>query len=149
MTANMMQEIVKFFTEGIPQCKDLGILVNHIEPGKVKLQLPCASYMQGNLDFNFIHGGIISTLIDTACGITVISALHGTERVATLDLRIDNLRPAEMGQDLYVEAECCRLTEQIAFTDAIAYQDKDKPFSLGRGTFMRLGKYIPATDVKE
>ena len=43
--------------------------------------------------------------------------------VATLDLRIDYLKPAIVGQTIIAGAECIKLTSQIAFVRASAYRD--------------------------
>jgi acyl-coenzyme A thioesterase PaaI-like protein len=57
--------------------------------------------------------------------------------VATLDLRIDYLKPAVSGQDLHAYAHCYKTTRNIAFTRAIAYQgDVDDPIAHASGSFM-------------
>ena len=57
--------------------------------------------------------------------------------MATLDLRIDYMRPAEPRKDLYTEAECYRTTVNIAFVRATAYQDdRSDPIATSVATFM-------------
>ena len=57
--------------------------------------------------------------------------------IATLDLRIDYMKPAEPHCDIFIEAECLKVTHEIAFTRGIAYQDsREAPIALSTGAFM-------------
>jgi acyl-coenzyme A thioesterase PaaI-like protein len=58
-------------------------------------------------------------------------------RIATLDLRIDYLRPAEPPRDVRARAECYKAGKQVAFVRAIAFHDDDQaPIASAAGTFM-------------
>ena len=59
------------------------------------------------------------------------------EPFATLDLRIDYVKPATPGQPVIAEAECYRITHSVAFTRAFAHQgDPKDPIAAAAGTFM-------------
>jgi len=76
-------------------------------------------------------------MLDHASGQAVYAALDVPEAVATLDLRIDYMRRAEPGRDLFVEAHCYRVTHAIAFVRAVAYDaDKDDPVATAQAAFM-------------
>ena len=67
--------------------------------------------------------------------------------VATVDLRVDYMRPAAPRQNLYCMAHIYRLTERIAFFNAQAFnEDPAKPIAVGTGTFM-LGANASVPDI--
>ena len=70
-----------------------------------------------------LHGGVVTTLIDATAGAAVYTSIPEGMSLATLDMRIDYLKPAEPDQRLYASAELYRLTRRIAFVRASAYQD--------------------------
>lgn len=56
---------------------------------------------------------------------------------ATLDLRIDYLRPAEPGKDVFGRGECYHLTRSIAFVRGQAHDgNPDRPIAHVAGTYM-------------
>lgn len=90
-----------------------------------------------------MHGGALTTLMDTTCGMATLCVLPRFEVCPTLDLRIDYMHPAEAGKDIYGHAQCYRVTRDVIFTRGTAYQDDpDQPICQVVGTFMRLGQDI-------
>src|SRR3989344_1219827 len=79
----------------LPHCKALNIDFVQAERGKVMACLPFAEHLVGDAKGRIVHGGVMTTLIDTTCGLTVFSLLDEPELIATLDLRIDYLRRSE------------------------------------------------------
>lgn len=123
----------------MPHSQALGIEFVEASRGRVVTFLPFSAHLIGNVDTHIVHGGVMTTLIDTTCGLTVFSLLQEPEQVVTLDLRIDYLRAAAPGSSTYCVAECYHLTRHIAFLRATTYQDKAQtiPVAHGVSTFMR------------
>lgn len=130
-------DVAQKFADSIPHGRELGIKVEAIAPGRVQFILHYQERLVGNPETGILHGGVITTLIDTASGCAVFSALPNLVPVATLDLRIDYLKPATPHKSLRAEARCYRLTRNVGFTRAFAYHDNpDDPVANSVGTFM-------------
>ena len=56
---------------------------------------------------------------------------------STIDLRVDYLRAAEPDLELYARSDCYRLTRNVAFVRAVAWErSAADPFASALGTFM-------------
>ena len=103
------------------------------------VKIPYAEHLVGDPDTGIIHGGVITALLDNACGwaIRCHESWHEEQSMATLDLRIDYMRPAEPHEDLIAEAECYKMARNIAFVRAFAHQgDRNDPVASSTAAFM-------------
>ena len=121
----------------IPHCRELGLEITSLEAGKAALRLEYDNRLAGNPETGVVHGGVISTLLDTVSGLSAMSAVSSTTPVATLDLRIDYLKPADPGNAIIGEADCFRLNKSVEFVRGIAHHgDSNDPIAHCVGTFM-------------
>lgn len=105
----------------------------------VRARLPYADHLVGNPQTGVVHGGVITALLDHASGIAAVAKLNNPLSVATLDLRIDYMRPAKPQVDIIAECECMRVAREIAFVRGVAHQgDLADPIALSTGAFMLL-----------
>lgn len=99
--------------------------------------LPYDEKLIGNPETGVVHGGVITALLDSLCGMVVMASVAHRTPIATLDLRIDYLRPAVPRSDILASAECYKVTESIAFVRGIAYQETFRdPIANCAGSFM-------------
>ena len=96
------------FIEAIPHSRALGMTFESLGDGVAVLSMPYDPRFVGDPATGVIHGGAVSALMDTASGAAVIShpAMPGV--TATLDLRIDYMRPATPGQPHWTRWARCR-----------------------------------------
>ncbi|MCP5161987.1 MAG: PaaI family thioesterase [Hahellaceae bacterium] len=129
------------FVESLAQCRELGIRLVEARSNHLVLELPYSKRIVGNPETGIIHGGAITTLMDTTSGSVVICALPEFELCPTLDLRVDYMSAAIPGQPVYARATCHKITRNIIFTRCEAYQtDPEKIVAQCVATFMRIGK---------
>jgi uncharacterized protein (TIGR00369 family) len=102
-----------------------------------ELSLPWKEELVGMPERGLLASGAIVSLIDTASGTSVWVALGKFMPIATINMRIDYLRPARSGETIYARCGCTKLTHQVAFTRGIAHTgDPDRPIAHSSGTFM-------------
>lgn len=143
MSETSLQAMAQRFLRALPHCQLLQMRVHHVDAQGMTLVLPYSTKIVGNPQTGAIHGGALTTLMDTTCGMATLCALAEFEVCPTLDLRIDYMHPARAGQDIYGYAQCYRVTRDVIFTRGMAYQDDpEQPVAQVVGTFMRLGKGI-------
>ncbi|MGE0860972.1 MAG: PaaI family thioesterase [Gammaproteobacteria bacterium] len=129
-----------------PHNRFLGIEVVHLEHARAVLRVPYAARLAGNATNGVLHGGVITTVIDSAGGWSVIAALGRRINIATLDLRIDYLKPATPGMAVTAAAHCYKVTRNVCFVRALAYHaDRDDPIANCAASFM-IKETAPAPD---
>jgi uncharacterized protein (TIGR00369 family) len=126
------------FSEVVPYSNACEMQITDVARGQVEMRLPYRQEWLGDLQRGVIHTGVITSLVDSASGAAVLSSFPQYEPVATIDLRMDYLRPALKDHPVICRAECYRLTRSIAFTRASVWQtDPERPVALSQGVFMR------------
>ena len=132
------------FLQGVPHNQALGIRVLEMSDTEAVFELPYDPKLVGNPDTGTLHGGAITAMLDACSGAAVFAALTDLAPIATLDLRIDYLKPAEPGKPVIGRASCYKMTRNVAFTRASAYQDTpENVIAHSVGTFMlstKMGK---------
>jgi uncharacterized protein (TIGR00369 family) len=115
----------------------VGLQLEHAEPAQAWTILPYHPVFVGDEASGVMHGGVVTIMLDESCGMAVQLAAESTGAIATLDLRIDYLRPAAPRQAIRAHAHCYRLTRSIAFVRASAYQDSEEvPVASATAIFM-------------
>lgn len=134
---DMQAKMARAFSGGVPHNLALGIRVLAVSPTEASFELPYDARLVGNPDTGTLHGGAITALLDACSGAAVFAALPSLVPIATLDLRIDYLKPAEPGKSVIARASCYKLTRNVAFTRGVAYQDDpENVVAHSVGTFM-------------
>jgi uncharacterized protein (TIGR00369 family) len=122
-----------------PQGAALAMRVISVEPGLAVMAVPHRADLVGDPETGVLAGGVVTTLLDHVCGMAVSSKLvenGAMGPIATLDLRIDYMRPAEPGRELRARAHCYKLTHSIAFVRAEAFDgDEADPVATAQAAF--------------
>ncbi len=125
------------FAEGVPHNRALGLRFLDYDKGVARMVLPYAAHLVGNPENGVLHGGAITATMDATCGAAVFLHLGVPTPIATLDLRIDYLKPATPPKDVVCRAECYKVTTNVAFVRALAFHDdEDDPIASAAGTFI-------------
>ena len=123
--------------DGVPHAQALGLKLVDLRRDHATVKVPYRDELIGNPETGVIHGGVVTSLLDNTSGLAVMCALDELIATATLDLRIDYMRPARPHTDVYAHAHCYKVTRSIAFVRATAYEEKeDDPVATSHGAFM-------------
>lgn len=131
-----IEQVIKFMEEQIPFNRFLGLRVPALREGFARLELPFREDFIGDPFRPALHGGVVSTLLDTCGGCAVWSKIDAADRVSTVDLRVDYLRPGPLA-DLACEAEVVRIGNRVAVTDMrlFAIEAPDRIIATGKGVY--------------
>jgi uncharacterized protein (TIGR00369 family) len=122
---------------GVPQAAALGFELVSVAPTRGAIRVPWREDLVGDPETGVIAGGVVTTLLDHTCGLSIRSADGFAFPTATLDLRIDYMRPAAPRSAVIAEAHCYRMTRSIAFVRATAYDtDPDDPIATAQAAFI-------------
>jgi uncharacterized protein (TIGR00369 family) len=115
----------------------LGIAYHRHGEDWVELSLPYDARLVGMAESGIIASGPIISLMDMATSLAIWVRLGRFRHQATLDLRVDYLRPAVPGQTLVGRGECYAVTRSVGFVRGTAHDgDESNPVAHVGGTFM-------------
>ncbi len=136
MDSDRKAQLARQFIEAIPFSRALGMRLIEIGDGVAAIEMDHDSRFVGDSKTGVIHGGAVSALMDTCGGAAVMSHPHAPAGTATIDLRIDYMRPATPGQTIRARATCYHITRSVAFVRAVATDDDtDRPVATATGAF--------------
>jgi uncharacterized protein (TIGR00369 family) len=136
MGEDVLQRVAEMM-QFTPQARALGLEITRVAPAKAWGKAPYRADLVGDPDTGVIAGGVATTLLDQVCGVAAVAALKEPTSVATIDLRIDYMRPSKPGCDLMAEAYCYKAGRNVAFVRAVAYDaSPDDPVAHAVATFM-------------
>ena len=134
---SLLEELNRKFVSRTPHMREIGARITAVERGRGSMSLPPRPEWVGDPGRAQIHPGVLTVLADSACGLAVGTALTERAPYATLDLRMDYLRPAGPEAGLQCDAHCYRVTRNVAFVRGEVWQtEREQPIATAQATFM-------------
>jgi uncharacterized protein (TIGR00369 family) len=132
----------------LPFNRHLGLKVDFLDIERAGFRFNMKNELIGNTVHGILHGGVISTVLDTTGGMTATaSALermrnHSEDeivkwiaRVGTIDMRVDYLRPGR-GSRFHSTGTVMRTGRKVAVTRMELKNQENKLIAVGTGTYI-------------
>ena len=130
-------DILPQLAAGAAHTHALGFVYDSLDGDRVRIRVPWREDLVGDPETGVLSGGLVTTLLDHVGGLAVWIALGRFEAIATLDLRVDDMRAATARRDLVAEARCYHLTRSVAFVRAWAFEDSpDDPVAAAQSAYI-------------
>jgi uncharacterized protein (TIGR00369 family) len=126
------EAIIQFIEEEVPFDRYLGIKVDELREGFARLSMPFRVEFIGDKRRPALHGGIISTLIDTCGGTAAWTHCSKDDRISTVDMRVDYLRPGP-DDDLIAESIVQRTGNRVSVVHTRVYSASDRETVIAEG----------------
>lgn len=105
-----------------PALGTFGITLARIEPGALELRMPYdAKLSQQN---GFLHGGVVSAGLDTACGLASYTLMPAHADILTVEFKINLLAPAK-GQAFRFVGNVVKPGRTLVVSEGHAYASDD------------------------
>jgi uncharacterized protein (TIGR00369 family) len=121
-----------------PAMHSFGISIARLEPGEVDLTMPYSvAWTQQN---GFVHAGVITAALDTACGIAAFTLMPANSDVLTVEFKTNLLAPAK-GDRFVFRARVVKPGRTLTVCEAQAFAEREGAESLiatMTGTLMAL-----------
>lgn len=115
-----------------PYMRFLGLEMVRAEKGTVEVRLPFREEFVRQDGSDWLHGGVVSALIDIVGDYAVITETG--VGVPTIDLRVDYLRPARRG-DLLAVGRTLRVGRTVSVADVEVRDASGTLVAVGRGCY--------------
>lgn len=142
-----LQQLSLAFAE-IPFNRMMGLRLEKMEPGHVSMSFNMKNDLIGNFLYGILHGGVISSVLDMAGGIVVMSETirkhtnTSTEdlveiigKCSTIDLQISFLRPGK-GERFIASAWLVKNGKSISFSRMELHNQDNNLIATGSGTYL-------------
>lgn len=95
----------------------LGISVARVDPGHVVLEMPFHPGLTQH--HGFMHAGVITTALDSACGFAAFTLMDNDAEVLTVEFKSSFIAPAK-GQNFRFEGDVVKSGRTLTFTEGRA-----------------------------
>ena len=136
--AAVKQHILVFYKEN-PFVKYLGMDVNEIQSGEVKLSLFVA-HEYTNM-YKIAHGGVLMSLADTAMGAACLSC---NKKVVTLDFNMNMIKAAPEAKQIFAIGRILHDGSRTMVAECDLMDGENNLLAKARGTFFVLERFLDA-----
>ena len=126
----------------------IGLKIDGVQPDDVRASFPMRPELIGHHSYGRLHGGVVSSVLDALGGLALmvgiaqrhphdntLQVMQRFTRMATIDLRIDYLRPG-LGESFAASAAVVRLGSRIGRTQMQMFDAKGVLIATAAGAYV-------------
>ena len=116
----------------------IGATLGSVQPGEVHINLPYSNHI--TQQDGFLHAGIVTTIVDSACGYAAYTLMPAGSRVLSVEFKVNLMSPA-IGERFVAVGKVIRAgrTITVCSGEVLAYQsDESKLVALMQATMIRV-----------
>lgn len=131
----VLESVRAFMGEQVAFNRLLGIEVTDLREGFARMEIPFRPELIGDPFRPALHGGVLSALIDACGGAAAFTLVVPPDKVSTIDIRVDYLRPGEMRR-LACESTVTRMGNRVASVDSrVFHSDGGDIIATGKAVY--------------
>jgi uncharacterized protein (TIGR00369 family) len=108
---------------GVPYWRTLGLELKEVTPGRAVFECEVREGLMQKR--GIVHGGVLASIVDSACAVAAISKLYPKANATTINLRVSYLKPLSQGV-FRAEGRCIKAGKTICFCEAQVFNDRDE-----------------------
>jgi uncharacterized protein (TIGR00369 family) len=108
---------------GVPYWHTLGFELKEVTPGRAVFE--CSVQDRLMQKRGIVHGGVLASIVDSACAVAAISNLWPKANATTINLRVSYLKPLTQGV-FRAEGKCIKAGKTICFCEAQVFNDRNE-----------------------
>lgn len=110
-------------TAGVPYWRTLGLELKEVTPGRAVFECEVREGLMQKR--GIVHGGVLASIVDSACAVAAISNLWPKANATTINLRVSYLKPLTQGV-FRAEGRCIKAGKTICFCEAQVFNDHNE-----------------------
>ena len=116
----------------------IGATLGEIKPGEVHVELPYSDHIVQQ--DGFLHAGIVTTIVDSACGYAAFTLMPANSRVLSIEFKVNLISPA-VGERFVAIGKVIKpgRTITVCSGEVFAFEGEERKLvALMQATMMRL-----------
>lgn len=131
--------LLAFVRQAVPFWDTLGLELGQAAGGKSRFSMQAGP---AHLQNGIIHGGVVASLLDSACALAALSLVWPADYASSVTLHVAYLRPVLPGR-LTAQGECLKAGRTILFCEARAFDAAGELVATASSELMRVPRRGP------
>jgi uncharacterized protein (TIGR00369 family) len=129
-----MDDLIAEMRRRVPYWTTLGLEPLEVADGRAAMAV---AFRPEHLQNGVMHGGVVASLIDSACACAAISRIHPEAYATSINLQVTYLK-AVTGGRLTARAECLRAGRRVIFCEARVWDEGGELVATGSSQLVRI-----------